>query len=72
MSNFSIILLREGDIGVKQYHFGTKLIFFILILILAGFSFLGWKFFEQFKVLENQSQLCFLEVKDVEQKLHVH
>ncbi len=57
MANFSIILLRESNIGVQQYHFGTKLLFFFLTLLLIGLTALGWKFFEQFKIIETQSQL---------------
>ena len=57
MSNFSIILLREGNVGVKQYHFGTKLLFFLLTIFLISLSAMLWKFFDQSKIIETQGQL---------------
>ena len=57
MSNFSIILLKEGNAGVKQYHYGTKLLFFIFVLFFIGLLAVGWKFFEQFRMIKEQSQL---------------
>ena len=57
MSNFSIILLRESNIGVRQYHFGTKLLLFLLTLLLVGLAALGLKFIEQYKIIKTQSQL---------------
>ncbi len=57
MSNFSIILLKEGNTGVKQYHYGTKLLFFIFFLFVLGLLAIGWKFFEQFQMIKAQGQL---------------
>ncbi len=57
MSNFSIILLKEGNAGVKQYHYGTKLLYFIFVLLFIGLLAVGWKFFEQFQMIKEQSQL---------------
>jgi len=57
MSNFSILLLKDSDVGVRQYHFGTKLLIFFLILLLSGASALVWKFLEQHKIIEKQGQL---------------
>ena len=57
MSNFSIILLKDSDVGVRQYHFGTKLLLFFLTILLLGSSALVWKFIEQHKINEKQSHL---------------
>ncbi len=57
MSNFSIILLKEGNNGVKQYHYGTKLLFFIFFLFVLGLLTIGWKFVEQFQMIKAQGQL---------------
>ena len=57
MSNFSILLLKDSDVGVRQYHFGSKLLFFLLTLFLIGTAALGWKFFEQFQTITKQSLL---------------
>ena len=57
MSNFSLLLLKDSDVGVSQYHFGSKLLFFFLTLLLIGIAALGWKFFEQFQSITKQSLL---------------
>ena len=57
MSNFSILLLKDSDVGVRQYHFGKKLLFFLLTLLMLGAAVLAWKFFEQYQTIAKQSQL---------------
>ena len=57
MSNFSILLLKDSDVGVRQYHFGKKLLFFLLTLLMLGAVVLAWKFFEQYQTIAKQSQL---------------
>jgi len=57
MSNFSILLLKDSDVGVSQYHFGKKLLFFLLMLLMLGAAALAWKFFEQHQTIANQNQL---------------
>ena len=57
MSNFSIILLKDSDFGVGQYHFGKKLLYFLSILIILGAAALGWKFFEQYQTIAKMGQL---------------
>ncbi len=57
MSNLSILLLKDSDVGVRQYHFGSKLLFFLLTLLLIGAAALGWKFFEQYQTIAKQNQL---------------
>jgi len=55
MSNFSILLLKDSDVGVSQYHFGKKLLFFLLMLLMLGAAALAWKFFEQHQTIANQN-----------------
>jgi cell division protein FtsL len=57
MSNFSILLLKDSDVGVRQYHFGKKLLIFLLTLLMLGAAVLAWKFFEQYQTIAKQSQL---------------
>ena len=57
MSNFSILLLKDSDVGVRQYHFGKKLLFFLLTLLMLVAAVLAWKFFEQYQTIAKQSQL---------------
>ena len=57
MSNFSILLLKDSDVGVRQYHFGKKLLFFLLTLLMLGAVVLAWKFFEQYQTIAKQSRL---------------
>jgi len=57
MSNFSILLLKDSDVGVRQYHFGRKLLIFLLTLLILGTAVLAWKFFEQYQTIAKQSQL---------------
>ncbi len=57
MSNFSILLLKDSDVGVRQYHFGKKLLFFLLTLLMLGAVVLAWKFFEQYQTIAKQHQL---------------
>ncbi|MDG2064735.1 MAG: M23 family metallopeptidase [SAR324 cluster bacterium] len=57
MSNFSILLLKDSDVGVRQYHFGKKLLFFLLTLLMLGAVVLAWKFFEQYQTIAEQSRL---------------
>ena len=57
MSNFSIILLKDSDFGVGQYHFGKKLLYFLSILIILGAAALGWKFFEQYQTIARMGNL---------------
>ena len=63
MSNFSILLLKDSDVGVRQYHFGKKLLYFLLTLLMLGSVALGWKFFEQHQTIAKQSQLLEKQVK---------
>ncbi|MEC7886554.1 MAG: peptidoglycan DD-metalloendopeptidase family protein [SAR324 cluster bacterium] len=57
MSNFSILLLKDSDVGVRQYHFGKKLLFFLLTLLMLGVAVIAWKFFEQYQIIAKQSHL---------------
>ena len=57
MKNFSILLLKDSNFGVSQYHFGAKFMFFLLTLILVGVGALGWKFFDQHQTILKQAQL---------------
>jgi len=57
MSNFSILLLKDSDVGVRQYHFGKKLLFFLLTLLMLGVAVIAWKFFEQYQIIVKQSHL---------------
>lgn len=57
MKNFSILLLKDSNFGVSQYHFGAKFMFFLLTLILVGAGALGWKFFDQHQTILKQAQL---------------
>ena len=62
MKNFSILLLKDSNFGVSQYHFGAKFMFFLLTLILVGAGALGWKFFDQHQTILKQAQ--FLEKQE--------
>ena len=64
MSNFSIILLKENDSGVGQYHFGKKLLYFLFILLILGAAALGWKFFEQYQTIGKMGQLIEKQEKN--------
>ena len=64
MSNFSIILLKENDFGVGQYHFGKKLLYFLFILLILGAAALGWKFFEQYQTIGKMGQLIEKQEKN--------
>ncbi len=64
MSNFSIILLKENDSGVGQYHFGKKLLYFLFILFILGAATLGWKFFEQYQTIGKMGQLIEKQEKN--------
>ena len=66
MSNFSIILLKDSDFGVGQYHFGKKLLYFLSILIILGAAALGWKFFEQYQTIAKMGQLLEKQEKLLE------
>ena len=57
MKNFSIILLKDSNFGVSQYHFGAKFMCFLLTLILVGAGALGWKFFDQHQTILKQAHL---------------
>ncbi len=64
MSNFSIILLKENDSGVSQFHFGKKLLYFLFILLILGAAALGWKFFEQYQTIGKMGQLIEKQEKN--------
>ena len=64
MSNISIILLKENDFGVGQYHFGKKLLYFLFILLILGAAALGWKFFEQYQTIGKMGQLIEKQEKN--------
>ena len=66
MSNFSIILLKDSDFGVGQYHFGKKLLYFLFILLILGAAAIGWKFFEQYQTIGKMGQL--IEKQEKKQK----
>ncbi|MBC8259247.1 MAG: M23 family metallopeptidase [SAR324 cluster bacterium] len=57
MNDYSILFLKESNVGVRQYHFGTKLLFLLLSLLLVGAGALSWKFFEQFQTITKQRLL---------------
>ena len=57
MINFSILLLKDSNFGVSQYHFGANFMFFLLTLIFVGAGALGWKFFDQNQPILKQAQL---------------
>ena len=57
MKSYSIILLKDSYKGVHQYHFGGKLIFFLLLLFLTGAASLSWIYFEQYLKIADQRQL---------------
>ena len=64
MRNFSIILLKDGNFGPSQYHFGSKFISFLLILLLICIGAIGWKFFEQYQTIMKQAQLLQKQEND--------
>ena len=57
MKSYSIILLKNSNRGVLQYHFGGKFIFFLLILFLTTTATLSWIYFDQYLKIANQRQL---------------
>ena len=57
MKNYSIILLKENSKGVHQYHWGSKFIFFLLLLFLTAAATLSWIYFDQYLQISNQRQL---------------
>ena len=57
MKNYSLILLKESSHGVHQYHWGSKFIFFLLILFFTATSTIGWIYFDQYQQIETQRQL---------------
>ena len=57
MKSYSIILLKNSNKGVLQYHFGGKFIFFLLLLFLTTTATLSWIYFDQYLKITNQRQL---------------
>ena len=57
MKNYSILLLKDSSTGVRQYHFGGRFIFFLLVLFLIGAASLSWIYFDQYLKISNQQQL---------------
>jgi len=57
MKSYSIILLKDSNKGVLQYHLGGKFIFFLLLLFLSGAASLGWIYFDQYLKIASQRQL---------------
>ena len=57
MKNYSIILLKDSSKGVRQYHFGGKLIFFLILLFLTAAATLISIYFDQYLRIANQRQL---------------
>jgi murein DD-endopeptidase MepM/ murein hydrolase activator NlpD len=57
MKSFSILLLKDSNTGVHQYHFGAKLIFSLLAIFLFGAASLSWLYYDQFQTISNQYQL---------------
>ncbi len=57
MKSYSIILLKDSSKGVRQYHFGGKLIFFLILLFLTATATLSSIYFDQYLRIANQRQL---------------
>ena len=57
MKNYSLILLKESSHGVHQYHWGSKFIFFLLLLFFTATTSLGWIYFDQYQQILTQRQL---------------
>ncbi len=57
MKSYSIILLKDSNKGVRQYHFGGKLIFFLILLFLIATATLSSIYFDQYLRIANQRQL---------------
>ena len=57
MKSYSIILLKNSNKGVLQYHLGGKFIFFLLILFLTVTATLIWIYLDQYLKIANQRQL---------------
>ena len=57
MKSYSIILLKDSSEGVRQYHFGGKLIFFLILLFLTAAATLSSIYFDQNLRIANQRQL---------------
>ena len=57
MKSYSIILLKDSSKGVRQYHFGGKLIFFLILLFLTATASLSSIYFDQYMRIADQRQL---------------
>ncbi len=57
MKSYSIILLKDSSKGVRQFHFGGKLIFFLILLFLTAIATLSSIYFDQSLKIANQRQL---------------
>ena len=57
MKSYSIILLKNSNKGVLQYHFGGRFIFFLFLLLFTASATLIWIYFDQYLKITNQRQL---------------
>ncbi len=68
MSSYSILLLKKNNSGVSQFHFGSALLVFFLVLLLGGASALGALFYLQNQTIHTQTQ-TILEQETEQAKL---